>query len=200
MKVRPLNLDLDLAPGDPHRAPGLHMSDLYNPLYQKLEPERFKKDSLPAPALLAIGVALEQYTERLLVTAGIGAYRPPQFQTDDEYGVWFSPDLLISNGILKGGEIKATFMSHREWPETETNSLPPKADKYVTQMKAYGHNLEIADWWLLVWFLKGKWEKGKADDDVLARFIPYHLTFTAREMKDEYNTLIQFGKQEGMLT
>lgn len=200
MIVRPFDLKLDLAPQDTSRHAGLHMSDLYNDLYQFLEPERFKKDSEPAPALLALGMALEQYTEKLLIAAGIGAFRPPQFQTPDKYGIWFSPDLLISNGVIKGGEIKATFMSHREWPDEETTALPPKAGKYLTQMKVYGHNLEIPEWWLLVWFLKGKWDKSvKNDEDVLARFIPYHITFTAREMQEEYDMLIQHGKSRRLI-
>jgi hypothetical protein len=199
LRIKPITLDIDLAPGDPDREPGLHMSDLYGGLYQVLEPDRFKKDTKPAPALLALGVALEQYTERRLLAAGIGASRPPQFQTPDEHRIWFSPDLLIANGVMKGGEIKATFMSHREMPDAESTSVPPKFDKYVTQMKVYGHNLEINVWWLLAWFLKGKWEKAEHDEAVLARFIPYELTFTAREMKEEYNTLLSFGRSQGMV-
>lgn len=198
MRVKPFDLDIDIAPNDPNRSPGLHMSEIYGDLYQRLEPERFNKDTKPAPALLAIGLALEQYTERRLLAAGIGASRPPEFRTPDEYGIAFSPDLLIMNGVMKGGEIKATFMSSRDLPEEEATSLPPKFDKYVTQMKVYGHNLEIPDWWLLVWNLKGKWEKGR-EEAPLAVFKSYALTFTAREMADEYRMLINHAKHQGML-
>jgi hypothetical protein len=198
MRVKPYSLDIDIAPNDPNRGSGLHMSDLYNDLYQDLEPKRYVRGTKPAPALLAIGLALEQYTERRLLAAGIGASRPPEFTTDDEYCIKFSPDLLISNGVLRGGEIKATFMSSRDLPEEECSALPDKMDKYVTQMKVYGHNLEIPEWVLLAWLLKGKWEKGR-EETPLAEFRPFLLTFTAKEMRDEYRMLINHGKHKGMI-
>lgn len=198
MRVKPYHLDIDIAPNDPNRGAGLHMSDLYSDLYQDLEPKRFVRGSTPAPALLAIGLALEQYTERRLLAAGIGASRPPEFVTDDEYRIKFSPDLLIANGICRGGEIKATFMSSRELPDKECSALPQKMDKYVTQMKAYGHNLEIPEWILFAWMLKGKWEKGR-EESPLADFRMFLLTFTAAEMRDEYRMLINHGKHKGMI-
>lgn len=199
MIVTPYDLDLDIAPNDPNRSPGVHMSDLYTDLYQDLEPERFVRGEKPAPALLGVGLALEQYTERLLVKKGIDAYRPDEFRTPDKYSIAFSPDLLIMNGLLSGGEIKATFMSSREWPTEEARGLPPKADKYVTQTKAYGHNLETPNWWLLVWFLKGKWEKSQNDTNVLADFRIYKLQYTAKEMREEYQMLINHGLHKGIL-
>jgi len=77
------------------------MSDIYTDLYQDLEPERYVRGSLPTPALLAGGLALEQYTERVLLKAGIGAQRPDEFRTPDQYGIAFSPDLLIWNGGVR---------------------------------------------------------------------------------------------------
>lgn len=198
MIVRPFEHGLDLAPADLSRSRGVHMSDLYTDLYQDLEPERYVRGSEPEPALLAIGIALERYTEQLLLRAGIGAQRPPEFRTPDQYGIAFSPDLLIANGRMKGGEIKATFMSVREWPTERTNALPPKADKYVTQMKAYGHNLEIPEWILFGWFLKGKWEKGR-EETPLAVFRAFELTFTAQEMHEEYQMLVNHGLDKGIL-
>jgi hypothetical protein len=175
------------------------MSTIYNDLYQDLEPKRYVRSSKPAPALLAIGLALEQYTERLLLAAGIGAHRPGEFRTPDQYGIAFSPDLLIYNGDVRGGEIKATFMSSREWPTELAHTLPQKADKYVTQMKAYGHNLEIPDWTLFVWFLKGQWERHVPDTGVLADFRVFNVTFTAQEMRDGYRMLVNHAQHKGML-
>jgi hypothetical protein len=199
MIVKPFEHGLDIAPNDASRSKGLHMSDLYNDLYQDLEPERYIRGSLPAPALLAIGLALEQYTERLLLRAGIGAHRPGEFRTPDEHAIAFSPDLLILNGVMKGGEIKATFASSKDLPTTTERAFPEKFDKYVTQMKAYGHNLGIPDWILYGWFLKGKWEKHKSDQVVLADFRAFEFTFTAREMLDEYKMLLNHGRSKGML-
>lgn len=199
MIVTPFEHGLDIAPEDHKRSPGLHMSDIYTDLYQDLEPKRYVRGSKPTPALLAVGIALEQYTERLLLGAGIEAERPPEFRTSDGLGIAYSPDLLIYNGKLKGGEIKATFMSSREWPTGPARSLPAKADKYVTQTKSYGHNLEIPDWVLYVWFLKGKWEKSSSDQVVLADFRAFHLTYTAREMATEYSMLIHHARHKKML-
>lgn len=201
MIVTPFDHGLNIAPEDTKRSKGVHMSSLYGDLYSDLEPDRFVRGTKPAPALLAVGLALEQYTERLLLAADIDAHRPPEFRTPDEYGIAFSPDLLISNGILKGGEIKATFMSARDWPTEVSRYLPEKADRYVTQCKSYGHNLEIPDWVLYVWFLKGKWEKKlpNGEDSPLSDFRAYHLTFTAKEMRDEYSMLIRHGKRKGLL-
>lgn len=202
--LRPEDFNLDILPPSVGRSPGLHMSDLYGRLYERLEPKRFAHDPDEDPerrkALMALGVALEQYTERLLVAAGIEAHRPPEFKTPDDYGIAFSPDLLIYNGIVRGGEIKATFLSTGELPTHKTNVFPPKMDKYITQMKAYGHNLQIPDWVLFGWFLKGDYKKDKHKaEPFLADFRPFQFTFTAKEMQDEYHMLIRFGKTENML-
>lgn len=209
MIVQPLDirndLHLDIAPKSLDRSPGLHMSDIYNRLYQVLDPGRYKHDDefseenhLHA-SLLAIGLALEQYTERLLLAAGIEAHRPPEFRTPDEHGIAFSPDLLIYNGDVKGGEIKATFMSTKDLPTSKARKLPDKFDKYVTQMKSYGHNLEIPDWLLLAWFLKGDYSKRSQDQEFFADLRAFHLQFTSAEMREEYQTLVRFAQTERML-
>lgn len=200
MKIRAIDHGLDLNATDLVRSPGLHMSEIYNDLYQDLEPKRFVRGSLPAPALLAVGTALEQYTERLLLRAGIDATRPDEFRTTDRHSIAFSPDLLIANGIMKGGEIKATFMSMKGWPDPGKSdiALPVKAAKYGTQSMSYGHNLQIPDWIFYIWFLKGKWERG-AEELPLAQFRAFHITYTAREMREEYQMLINHAESKGML-
>jgi hypothetical protein len=202
--LRPEDFNLDIAPEDPKRSPGLHMSDIYGRLYERLEPKRYGHDPDEDPArrkaLFALGFAVEQYTERLLLAAGIDAHRPPEFRTPDEHGIAFSPDLLIYNGNVRGGEIKATFMSTGELPTATSCTFPPKMDKYLTQMKSYGHNLEIPDWVLFGWFLKGDYTKAKGGGEpFLVEFRPFQFTFTAREMRDEYVLLIRFARTEKML-
>jgi len=201
MKVRAIDHGLDLLATDIVRSPGLHMSEIYSDLYSDLEPKRFVKGSKPEPALLAVGVALEQYTERLLLREGIDAHRPDEFRTPDRHSIAFSPDLLIANGVMKGGEIKATFMSMKGWPDPGKSDvqIPPKAAKYATQSMAYGHNLEIPDWIFYIWFLKGKWERGAPEDQPLAKLRAFHITYTAREMREEYQMLLEHAKSKGML-
>src|SRR3990167_1437639 len=113
--LSPQDFNLDMAPNDPKLSTGLHMSDIYGRLYEKLEPKRYAHNPDEDPerrkALLATGLAIEQYTERLLIAASIDAQRPPEFRTPDEHGIAFSPDLLLYNGSVRGGEIKVTFMS-----------------------------------------------------------------------------------------
>lgn len=198
MIVTPVPHGLDLAPPDKKRSKGLHISDLYNGLYQELDPARYRKDSAPDPVVLAIGLALEQYTERILLSSGIDAQRPGEFRTPDEYDIAFSPDLIICNGVMRGGEIKATNMSSREMPIERAEGVPPKFEKYVTQMKVYGHNLEIAFWRLYVWFLKGEY-KSKDSDGYLAKLLAWDFEFSKQEMAEEYAMLINYGKHKGLL-
>src|SRR5216683_6166125 len=97
MRISPVAHGLDLI-AQPHskRSTGVHMSDLYNSVYQELEPDRFKADAGPNVIKMALGLAWEQYLERLLQEQGVQAERPGEFVTDE--GVAFSPDLLVVNG------------------------------------------------------------------------------------------------------
>jgi hypothetical protein len=59
--------------------------------------------------------------------------------------------------------------------------------------------LEIPDWTLFVWFLKGQWETHVPDTGVLADFRMFDVTFTPQEMRDGYRMLVNHAQHKGML-
>src|SRR5665213_2058861 len=116
-----------LAKSTAPRSPGLHVSEIYNRFYQKLEPKRYQANSVPNPVKLAMGLAWESHLERCFLASGLQVERPPEFTTRE--GIAFSPDLLMVNGHDRIGEIKLTWMSSR------ASIDDPKFGKWLTQCK-----------------------------------------------------------------
>lgn len=170
---------------DPHRGEGLHVSEIYNSLFQKLEPNRYRSDG-PIPDLpMAIGLAWEQYLEKVLVENGVLCARPGELTSEE--GIKYTPDLLIVNGEDRIGEIKTTKLSSR------TDPTHKKFDKYLTQGKIYCYWAQIPRIRYYVLHLNGNW-KG-AHEPVMN---VWDVDFTARELHDEYRLLMNHAKDEGM--
>lgn len=190
MKITPVEHKVDLIEASEGRTEGLHVSDLYNAFYKATDPKRYGKDpDLLTPEFMAVGLAWEQYLEKRLLASGINAQRPGEFTIYvGERPVYFSPDLYIANGHERGGEIKATWMSLSE------NFDEPKFNKYHTQAKTYGHHLHIPDWTFYVLFIRG---------DYKASFGPqlraFNVSYTEREMAEEWDMLCSFGRNRKML-
>jgi hypothetical protein len=155
MIVTPVTLEIDWLKSDLVRSPGVHASDIYNDLYKQLDPKRYDYTGEANPLLLALGTAWEKHFEYLLLTNGIVVERPDEFMSPE--GIAYSPDLIIFNGITRLGEIKYTSMSADDCPEEVTNTLPPKLDKYTTQMKLYAYWLGLNDGWLAILFNHQPW-------------------------------------------
>lgn len=182
MKIVPVDHDLDLAVSQLPRSPGLHISDVYNSLYQKLEPKRFTGDT-PDPLRLELGLALEQILEEGLKHRL--AERPGEFITTlAGRPVAYSPDLFLFNHLFRIGEIKLTYMSNRQ------GITHPKFDKWFTQMKAYCHATETPYARLYACFVNG---------DYRPPFQPslkaWDIEFTKRELMDEWMMLAQHVKE-----
>lgn len=186
MKVTRLAQEFDLLKSDLVRSPGLHMSDIYGALYKELDPKRYTNDPWNEMAL-AMGTAWEKHLEWLLVSQGYPCVRPDAFLTTE--GIGFSPDLLITNGVLRLGEIKLTWMS------SEADLTDPRFDKYLTQMKAYCHHLETPSARLFAGHVNGGGGYGKPDP----RLAIYDLEFTARELRENWDMLLRFARQRKML-
>ena len=190
MKITPVDApDVDLLKSDLVRSPGVHMSEIYSSLYAELEPKRYGSGEPPNPLLLAMGTAWELHFERLLMASappGVSISRPAEFMNED--GIAFSPDLLISNGDLRVGEMKLTFQSSAE------DISAPKFSKWIVQMQAYCHGMETPHARLYVLFVNGdyktqRWPQLKIWD----------FTFTARELHDNYQMLLNHAKRRGLL-
>ena len=171
------------------RSPGLHMSDIYGSLFQELEPKRFKKDSAPDPLRFELGLALETVLEKGLIDRW-SAERPGEFTTIE--GILYTPDAIIFNGSPRLGEIKLTWMSCKDVPREEAKSFPPRFDKWLCQIKAYAYHLELSQARLLAYFVNGA---NRASPELLA----WDIDFTARELKENWQMLLNFARQRKML-
>lgn len=189
MKIKPVVLTFDLAMSDPNRGSGLHASDIYNDYYQELEPERYRKDGKPPDLLLALGLAWEQYLEKVLVANGVLCARPGECESAE--GIKFSPDLLLVNGLDRIGEIKLTMLSSKVGPENK------KFAKYLTQGMIYAYWTDIPRVRYYVLHIKGNY--AKKGDGALPQMNVWDVDFTARELRDNYRLLVQHAKNKGML-
>ena len=195
MIVTPVSHGLDefLGKSTGHRSEGCHASQIYNDLFSDLEPDRFSRDSSPDPLKLEFGLALESMLEEGLRQRIVGsAERPPEQVTDE--GIYFSPDLIVFNGATRLGEIKLTWMSSREMPTAQANGLPPKFEKWVVQMKFYCRALALADARLLAFFVNGDYGKNRGP-----QLRAWDISFTRRELDDNYRMLLAHARRKGML-
>jgi hypothetical protein len=189
MKIKAVEHGVDLVGPSEGRSEGLHASDLYGAYYKKADPKRYGGTGGPNPLKLAMGLAWETYLEKRLLASGINAERPGEFVVDcDGQPMAFSPDLYIVNGTDRGGEIKLTWMS-------ESDALDdPKFQKWHSQMMVYGHHMQINQWRMYALFLNGNYKDRR--DPVLRA---YDIEYSAREMRDEWDTMRWTGKHEGLI-
>lgn len=188
MRITPVEHHVELLGPSEGRSPGLHVSDLYNSFYRDAEPGRYTEGE-PNVTKMAMGVAWESYLERRLVASGIEAHRPDECDIEHEgQRIAFSPDLYILNGHERGGEIKLTYMSA---PESLDD---PKFAKWLTQMRVYGHHLQLPSWRLYGLFVNGDYRQHR--DPV---FKAFDVEFTAREMREEWAMLVNHGRHRRLL-
>jgi hypothetical protein len=182
------------------RTPGLHMSDLYGSLYKYLEPDRYDTGTSIDPLRAELGFSLEGMLEDALkkrLTADSG--RPGEF-VEPEYGIIYSPDMIIFNGHTRLGEMKLTWMSSREVPREPSNGFPPKFDKYFTQMKLYCRCLETPYARLMALFVNGDYSYRKTKGATAGpELLAWDITFTRRELDDEWAMVINHAKQRKLL-
>lgn len=176
---------------DPNRGKGLHASDIYGSFHKALNPKKYAEEMEPAlqDLLFAIGLAWEQYLEKVLKANGVLCDRPGELESPE--GVKYSPDLLILNGQDRIGEIKATHMSSRDCVPGNT-----KFDRYLTQAKAYCYWTGIPRCRFYVLYLHGDWMRGKSGK--LMDFKVWDIDFTKRELKENHQMLMRHATAEGM--
>lgn len=190
MKITPVEHGLDLTASSLYRSPGLHASDIYNAYYQELEPKRFKKGTSPDPLRMGAGLMLESVLEEGLKQRM--AERPGELLTKE--GIAYSPDMLISeNNKLRLGETKLTWMSSREVPRVSSNSFPQKFDKWMTQMMFYCNALETPHSRLYSYFVNGNYRP------MVPELLAWDIEFSARELREEYDKLLNYAKFRKML-
>lgn len=183
------------------RSPGLHMSDIYNSLYEEMEPSRFKKSEKgPNAAIMEVGSAFEEALEIALAHRLMGE-RPGEFAATPAGlivpvgtpgSIIFSPDnFLYEPTLTLLGEFKATKMSIKHGIEDK------KFDKWFTQMKSYGKPLRMRRVRLYVLFLMGDWSFKPPHGETELR--AWDIEFTQRELDDNWAMLMRHAKKKGMI-
>ncbi len=189
MVVTPVDYTLDLLKSDLVRSPGLHASTIYGDLFKVLEPKRYDFGDAPLNgALMALGTAWEKHFEYLLLANGIDAHRPEEMMSPE--GIAYSPDLLISNGVDRVGEIKLTSMGLHDFPTAEANGLPPKADKYNVQLMLYAYWLGLTDGWIGIMSIRKPYAP---------ELRCYDLSWTVHELQENHRMIINFATSTGLI-
>ena len=190
MHITPITPDLDLGASSLVRSSGLHVSTLYNDLYQDLEPGRYVRGAPLDMRRIELGFSLEEMLEEGLKRRL--ASRPGEFRTKE--GIAFSPDLLIFNGGVRLGEVKLTWMSSREVPrEPGTHIFPPKFDKWFTQMRVYCKHLETREARLYAFFVNGTYKT------MVPELLAWDITFSQQELDEAWTMLLNHGRHKGLL-
>lgn len=214
-----LTLGLAMAARDASapRGVGLHMSDIYGSLYCKLDPRRYKGGPISLPHIEA-GLALEEMFEEGLKRRLME--RPGEFQTPE--GIYYNPDGILfdserADGVVRDmvlGELKATWMTTKDFPVTQaqadasgllgrftvnwdgkpsSGTLPPKANKYVTQVACYCYHLGTIHARLYVFFVVG--DNAPPGPHILA----WDIEFAKQELTEEWTMVRTHAIEEGML-
>lgn len=205
MRIKEIAHGLDLGkPADDYvRTPGLHASDLYGSFFKTYDPKRYDKVDVrgePVPmdmTKIEFGLSFEQELEEVLVEMMKGTRermarrllgeRPGEFTSPE--GVIFSPDYLFDDdGELILGEFKLTWYSMTGAP------IDPKFAKWACQVKLYCHWLQITKARLYVFFVNGDY---KPPTPALKA---WELTFTKRELQDEFDMVARHARKKGLLS
>ncbi len=193
MKITPVSHGLEDLVGKStmKRGDGLHVSTIYNDLYQDLEPKRYKRGTAPDPLRLEAGLAFESFLEDALRARLLPGERPDEF-THHEPGIvtpiLFNPDLLLFNHVSRVGEIKLTWLSSRDAPRQPGNAFPPKWRKYETQMLAYCHMLETPYSRLIGFFVNGDYSQ------MAPELLAYDIEWSAQELRDNWQMLMNHAR------
>lgn len=218
MKSRLIDLQITLAaPTEGYvRSPGLHMSELYNALFKKLDPKRYDKrdvDGSPLPfdlKRMELGTTWEELLEPALAVR-LAGYRLGEFYTKHDPkcahrktplpkgiicpcggGIAYTPDHIFDiDGALILGEFKCTWYSAKDCPDD------PKFDKWIVQIKSYCHHLKLSRAYLIVLFVNGGLDRRYHDHQ--PELHSWELQFTPRELQDNWSMLVRFAREEGIL-
>jgi len=169
------------------------MSDIYNDLFQELEPKRYVAGSNPDPLRLEAGQLLESALKQRLQAVLMGDLAPGEL-VEPEHGIIFSPDLILYNAKVRVGEVKLSWLSMREMPIEETNGLPPKFDKYIAQMESYCHCLETPYARLYMFGVNGDYKR-----PYQPKLQAWDIEFSARELHENWEAMINHARRQKFL-
>lgn len=181
------------------RTPGLHISEIYNSLFEEMEPARFSKGDGPDRVKMEVGTAFEETLEIALAQRLLGD-RPGEFAcmpcarvvpVGTPGSIIFSPDYFLFNGVTRLGEFKATWMSIRH------GIHDARFEKWRVQMKAYAKPLQMLHARLYVLWVNGdySWKPPYGGAHLRA----WDFEFTQRELDDNFNMLMRHARKKGLI-
>lgn len=188
----------------------VHVSDIYKLLMKRLQPERFDTGKPMDMSRVEVGLLFENMLEKSMAEK-FATVRPGEIVSEDGTEIYMSPD-GINPTEMAGEEYKATFLSCRHGvSETvivngESSEVP--LDKFVhwfIQMKAYSRWINLRTFFLRVLFLNGNYNRsgllksGLPDPDAGPTFKSYKITFTDKEVYDNWDMLIAIAREEGLI-
>jgi hypothetical protein len=191
MRIEAAPLDIDILKAQSvGRTKGLHASDIYNDFYRKVDPKHYDFADDGNPLCMALGLAWERYLEEALVHNGVRAYRP--HSQVSKHGFEYSPDLIVSNGHDRIGEIKLTYKS-------PTDLSDPKFEKWHTQAMLYCYELEIprAEFFPIHLIESYGGRKQRALYQPVLKH--YLVEYSARELKENFDMLMNHAKHMEVL-
>lgn len=202
MNITPVDHGLELGASKNPRSGGLHLSEIYNDLFARLEPKRYSTGGPINKVLLEAGVVFEELLERALVLRlqeTIGRPEEIVFE-DEEEGIIIkcSPDLFIidEQGNFRIGEIKLTWKSSRDVPrEAGENGFPPKFKKYFVQMMGYCYVAQTPYARLITLFVNGQYIPGPPEPELLA----WDIEFSTQELQENWAMLLNHARDRGLL-
>jgi hypothetical protein len=180
----PDTLDDLLLDASPVRTPGLHLSQIIRSILQSIEPKKYT-DGPVDPLYTDPGFTFERVLETAWASRRADLFRPGEFERD---GVLCSPDYLDLAGpepVLI--ESKMTEMSMIGCP-TE-----PKFRKWLWQIAAYCHVLELKKARLHVLWMRGDYKKVRRAYEV------FEITWEQSELEATWLLLTNHAREKGWL-
>lgn len=190
----------------------VHISDVYKILMKRLQPERFDTGKPMDMSRVEVGLLFENMLERAMAEK-FATIRPGEIVSEDGTDIYMSPD-GVNPSEMAGEEYKATFLSCRngvsETVVVDGESCDVPLDKFVhwfIQMKAYSRWLDLRTFFLRVLFLNGNYNrsgilkgtKDTPDPESGPTFKSYKITFTDKEVYDNWAMLIDVAREEGLV-
>lgn len=181
----------------------LHQSDIIKRFMQQLQPKRFKGGKFEMNARVETGILFESILEEALARK-FATVRPGEIVSDE--GIYMSPD-GVNPDLCCGEEYKATWMSSRAGVTDEYGMPLPKFLHWFIQMKGYARWLSIRRFLLRVLFVNGNYNRSgllkgtdTPDPDAQPHFKTFDIEFTDDEVDENWAMLVNFARQEGMLS
>lgn len=181
------------------RTPGLHVTDIIAVIMAAVDPAKARRNQTAFTQTelenyQELGFLWEDLLSKVFARRaadrsedGAVRWRPGEVTKD---GIIGSPDGVVAytTGAIVGEEYKCTWKSSKEFDLYDKRYL-----KWLIQMQAYCHLLDLRTYDLHVLHLNGDWT------DYVPQVRSYRLTFGDAEIADQWTSLKNTAQRQGWL-